>query len=87
MDNKPITTPEQIRINELFTALMQSPMGQELKNLLTIRLAKQGVFQPTTDPMVDKWNLGRHSVYQELIRMADAPLKPPQPEKENDNGR
>lgn len=67
------------RFEEIVHALMNTPLGVELKDMLKDRLINGAhVFSAQTPPEHDKFYLGRHSVYKDLIRIAE---KPPTKEK------
>ena len=65
------------RLKEVLHALFSQPLGQEAINILKDRLINnEQVFGPTTDSDSDKFYLGRHSVYKELIKIAETNPKP-----------
>lgn len=73
------------RLKEVLHALFKQPLGQEAINILKERLiSSENVFHASTPPESDKFYLGRHSVYKELIRMAENDPNPPKKKETTD---
>lgn len=62
------------RFEEVWQAISKTPLGKEMVSLMEERLL-EGMFpfSPDTPSSSDKYYLGRHSVYKDLIKISKKP--------------